>query len=286
MAIRKVSTSNILNTVHRDASAATSKIVDIPDAPIIGTATAGAESATITYTVANTGGIGTTFTALSNPGAITATGSSPITVSGLTGEVSYTFTIKSGNSTGDSPYSSASNSVIPTAISLGSYESIATVTPNGSDVTFSSIPQTYKHLQIRALARTTRNDASVDTVYLRFNGDTGNNYNVHTLLGSGSGSPSSAFYSAPTVLWGHSNTPTILASANMFSASIIDILDYTNTSKLTTTRTLGGADRNGDGTVELLSGLWRNTAAITSIRLFAEGNFVNGSHFALYGIKG
>ena len=172
------------------------------------------------------------------------------------------------------------------APAAASYESIATFTPSGADVTFSSIPSTYKHLQIRALARTTRGDASVDTVYFRFNGDTGNNYNVHTLSGNGGGTPSSAYYSAPTVLWGAFSTPTSLSAANMFSVSIIDILDYTNTSKYTTTRMLGGTDVNGSGSADFFSGLWRNTAAITSIRFFAEGNFASGSHFALYGIKG
>jgi hypothetical protein len=283
VAIKKTSAYGILS--NRDASAGNSKIVDIPDAPTIGTATAGIESATVTYTAALTGGTGTTFTALSNPGSITGTGSSPITVSGLTAATAYTFTIKAGNTTGDSAYSSASNSVTPTAPITGSYESIATATPNGTDVTFSSIPSGYKHLQVRILARTTRNDASVDTVYFRFNGDSGNNYNVHTLSGNGS-SASSNYYGAPTVLWGPFNTPTVLASANMFSASIIDILDYRDTSKFTTTRMLGGADTNGGGSVDFFSGLWRNTAEITSIRLFAEGNFANGSHFGLYGIKG
>jgi len=259
------------------------KVVDIPTAPTIGTATAGAESATVTYTAATKGGPVTTFTALSNPGSITGTGTSPITVSGLTAGTAYTFTVRGGNATGNGEYSSASNSI--TALQGLAYESIATATPNGTDVTFSSIPQGYKHLQIRALARTTRNDASVDTVYYRFNGDTGNNYNVHTLSGNGS-SASSSYYGAPTVLWGPFSTPTAQSSANMFSVSIIDILDYTNTSKYTTTRMLGGTDTNGGGSIDVFSGLWKNTAAITSIRLFAEGNFSSGSHFALYGIKG
>ena len=178
-------------------------------------------------------------------------------------------------------------SQVPANLSLpASYESIATATPNGSDVTFTSIPQGYKNLQIRGIARTTRNDASVDTVYFRFNGDTGNNYNVHAMSGNGSGSPSTKFYGAPTVLWGPWSTPTALAASNMFSTLVMDIVDYSSSAKLKTTTMYGGSDVNGSGTTDLFSGLWRNTNAITSIRVFAEGNFVNGSHFALYGIKG
>jgi trimeric autotransporter adhesin len=260
------------------------KVVDIPTAPTIGTATAGAELATVAFTAATRGGPATTYTALSNPGSVTGTGSSsPVTVSGLTAGTAYTFTVRGNNATGSSEYGSASNSI--TALAGSAYESIATATPNGTDVTFSSIPSGYKHLQVRIIARTTRNDASVDTVYFRFNGDTGNNYNVHTLSGNGS-TTSAAHYSAPTVLWGPFSTPTAQSSANMFSASVIDILDYTNTSKFTTTRTLGGTDTNGSGSANYFTGLWKNTAAITSIRFFAEGNYVNGSHFALYGIKG
>jgi len=176
-------------------------------------------------------------------------------------------------------------SQVPGKIVSASFESIATATPNGADVVFTSIPQTYKHLQVRVLARTTRNDASVDTVYYRFNGDTGNNYNVHTLSSNGS-STSAAYYGAPTVLWGAFTTPTVLAGASLFSSSIIDILDYTSTTKYKTTRVLAGSDKNGSGSIDFFTGLWRNTAAITSIRFFAEGVYANGSHLALYGIKG
>jgi len=176
-------------------------------------------------------------------------------------------------------------SQVPANLPTNSFESIATATPSGTSVTFSNIPQTYKHLQVRVLARTTRNDATVDTVYYRFNEDTGNNYNVHTLSSNGSAT-SAAYYGAPTVLWGAFSTPTVLAGANLFSASIVDILDYTSTTKYKTTRVLAGSDRNGAGSIDFFTGLWRNTAAVTSIRFFAEGNYVSGSHLALYGIKG
>lgn len=92
------------------------KVVDIPTAPTVGTATAATESATVEYTAATKGGPATTFTALSNPGSITGTGSSsPITVSGLTGGTAYTFTVRGSNATGSGEYSAASNSVTPIA---------------------------------------------------------------------------------------------------------------------------------------------------------------------------
>jgi hypothetical protein len=75
----------------------------------------------------------------------------------------------------------------------------------------------------------------------------------------------------------------------MFSSQVIDVLDYQNTNKYKTTRTLLGTDTNG-GTnrgVEFSSGLWQSTSAVTQIDLIAGGTtFSQYSSFALYGIRG
>ena len=115
MANRKASNSGIAGTRYSDASAGTSKINDVPDAPTIGVVTDGGNGASVTvaYTAAVSGGPATTFTATSNPGNFTGTGTSPITVSGLTTGTSYTFTVTASNSTGSSAASSASASIAP-----------------------------------------------------------------------------------------------------------------------------------------------------------------------------
>ena len=109
--IKRANTSGITKTG--------TAIPDVPDAPTIGTATAGVSSATVTYTAAATGGAVTTFTATSTPGSVTGTGASPITVSGLTNGTAYTFTITGTNTTATGAASAASNSVTPTVPKFG-----------------------------------------------------------------------------------------------------------------------------------------------------------------------
>lgn len=167
----------------------------------------------------------------------------------------------------------------------GAYDSIATInvgTGGGASVTFSSIPSTYTHLQIRYIAK--RNNAfNTLSAGIRFNGDSGTNYTRHELYCDGStvaGSASTGLDASNTsVVTG--TTPT-----NTFGAGVIDILDYTNTNKYTTFRQLTGADTNGAGFLNLASGLWLNTAAINSVTLLVGSNWEQYSQFALYGIKG
>ena len=153
-------------------------------------------------------------------------------------------------------------------------------------VTFSSLGSysDYKHLQIRAVVRSDRATpfTAVD-VFARLNSDTGNNYRAHRL--SGDGSSVSSFAYAAVNSMGMVNIPTSTNTANIFSPVVIDILDFSSSNKNTTLRALGG--NTGSSTnIGLNSGLWVNTAAVTSISLFADSsNFVAGSRFSLYGVK-
>lgn len=170
----------------------------------------------------------------------------------------------------------------------GSFESIATTTVGAggaADVTFSSIPSTYSHLQIRCLVRGTTAATTVG-FDVQFNSDTGNNYSIHQLYGDGTSAAAYADATEPDI--NISSVPAASASANIFGVAVVDILDYTSLNKYKTVRMLNGWDANGSGLAALFSGLWRNTsiAAIDTIKLFpSAGNFAQYSHFALYGIK-
>jgi hypothetical protein len=89
----------------------------LPGMPTIGAASAGDGDATISFTAptGDGGAVITGYTVTSSPAGITATGpSSPITVTGLTNGIAYTFTVTTTNSAGTGPASAASNSVTPT----------------------------------------------------------------------------------------------------------------------------------------------------------------------------
>lgn len=168
-----------------------------------------------------------------------------------------------------------------------SFESIATYTSTGSagDIEFTSIPGTYKHLQLRGILRT-NDTGSFNNQPLRFNGDTASNYALHRLRGDGANTTANGVVNIGSINDFMRATGSGIAS-NIFSAAIVDILDYADTNKYKTIRVLNGQDDNGSGEIILVSGLWRSTSAITSLKIFVSGGTaISGSTFALYGIKG
>ena len=157
------------------------------------------------------------------------------------------------------------------------------ISSNTSSITFSSIPTTYKHLQIRWTARV--NVGYVGDAYIRFNGDTGNNFRNHTLSGTDSTIfAGDSYLTSGIYLNGAVNGGASPASS--FAAGYADILDYANTSKTTTLRALHGGIDNVIKRVTLSGGLWTSTAAVNSVTFFTYNSFVSGTRVSLYGIKG
>lgn len=171
------------------------------------------------------------------------------------------------------------------------YKSIATVTVGSggsSSIEFTSIPSTYTHLQIRCFGHLSGTGNIADIIRMTFNSDTAANYSYHLLLGNGSAASAEAASGASWIYIG--NYPDSYSLSSAFGVNVIDILDYKDTNKYKTSRSLYGYDFN-DATysrVGLGSGNWRSTNAITSIKLVTGLglNFTQYSHFALYGIKG
>jgi hypothetical protein len=361
-------------------------IADVPDAPTIGAATdVGTAraynngSATVAYTAAATGGAVTTFTATSTPGSFTATGASPITVTGLQSATAYTFKVSAANSSGTLASSSSSSitaTTVPQAPTIGTFTDggtgttgtlsftvgatggssitnykvstdnstytalspsqtssplslsglsvgtatyyIKAVNANGdstassgvsgtvltpssfyniatqtvsvatASITFSSIPSTYKSLQIRSISKDT--DATYNgftSALIRFNGVTNNsNYAFHR-LNTASGSVVAYGAASSQIEISTMDASSGTGMTNIYAGSIIDIIDYASTSKNKTVRYIGGFDNNSTGGgISLVSGLFMSTSAISSITIASNDiAWAIGSTFALYGIN-
>jgi hypothetical protein len=159
------------------------------------------------------------------------------------------------------------------------YEPIATTNGTGSSssITFNSIPSTYTDLILIINGATT---SSTGNPCLRFNGDTGTNYS-RTNMGSNS---SVAFTDRETSVNRILLIGGVYFSNTLNTNLIVHIQNYSNstTYKSTITR----ANKASDG-LDVSAGLWRNTAAITSLTVFtASGaNISTNSTFTIYGIK-
>lgn len=179
----------------------------------------------------------------------------------------------------------------PTPPVTSSYESIQTFTVGSggsASITFGSggtIPQTYKHLQVRCIARQSGSGTG-QPLLLTINGVT-SGYAVHNVNGNGSGNGAAQGYANEASIFFADQLATSSNPTGVFSTWVIDLLDYTDTNKYKTLRALGGFDANGAGRVALNSALLQSTNAITSITFTGNsGNFAQYSSFALYGIKG
>ena len=176
----------------------------------------------------------------------------------------------------------------------GAYESIATLTASGGETSlaFTSIPSTYSSIQIRGIFKDTSTSDSVPNgayLYTRVNGSS-TGYASHRIYGNGSTVIASADAADNALRWYGTMMPSGGIYGSMYSAAIMDVHNYASTTQNKTFRFFAGNDANQastNRTVNLQSGLWVDTTAITTVTLFAmSSGFAAGSTFALYGIKG
>lgn len=175
--------------------------------------------------------------------------------------------------------------ITDTTGNVGDYESIQTITVGSGGqaaIDFTSIPQTYKHLQIRGLIKA----ASGVELHVQINGDTAANYSGHLLDANGSTTAANGgTYNANYIrMFYTTGMPT---TGSVFGAIILDILDYTNTNKRKTIKTFYGADENSSGEIGLSGGAWHSTSAITQVTFnTTSSTFSQYSQLALYGLNG
>ena len=148
-----------------------------------------------------------------------------------------------------------------------------TISSTQTSVIFSGIPSTYTDL---VLILDTISANSGDDGRLQFNGDTGTNYSSTQLWSNGTPA---------------SNRNTSQTSMRLFndlysttrSIGIAHIMNYSNATTNKTVISRFGTDNISVGT---FVGLWRSTAAITSLNVVHTGSgYASGSTFTLYGIK-
>jgi hypothetical protein len=169
----------------------------------------------------------------------------------------------------------------------GAFDALSTVTvPSGglASIDFVGIPNTYKHLQIRCIENITNSFNDQGYSSLQFNGDTTSSYSRHQLTGDGSSSGAYGAGSLTNAVYGFAYL--VNATSSYMAANIIDVLDYSSSTKTKTIRSLNGMDFNGSGFLGLFSGGWFKTEPVTSIKLFnTTGSFRQNSTFSLYGVK-
>jgi hypothetical protein len=161
-----------------------------------------------------------------------------------------------------------------------------TISSNGSNPVFSSIPQNFTHLQVRVFGRGMANFSDGLSLYLQFNDNTtSTNYQNHGLFGNGSSVSSTNNLNVGTIA-AQQIFPDSSATANYFGFAICDILDYTSTVKNKVVKVVGGYDKNGGGRAMIYSGVWMPStpAAINKILVSTDNGFLSGSRIDLYGI--
>jgi hypothetical protein len=177
----------------------------------------------------------------------------------------------------------------------GSFDSIATVvtTAGQTAVTFNSIPSTYRHLQVRGIARANEsNPGDGSGIYMRFNGDGGSNYfynrqyfvkGVANNSGAADGSFSSPYADCGIIT-------SASQPASIYGSLVVDIYDYAVAGKRRVASSNGGFCTTSGSTnqyTHISSLSWADTTAINTVALIVgTGSFAANSTFALYGVKG
>lgn len=161
-----------------------------------------------------------------------------------------------------------------------------TLSTSAASVTFSSIPSTYTDLVLKLSTRTDQAGSFGGGGYIRLNSDSATNYSITDVYGDGSLASSSRRTSATFGWWSYQGYNTSGSTSNTFTNAELYLPSYT-ASQNKPYSSFSAAETNATQAIlQGVAGLWRNTAAITTILISPDaGNFVSGSTFWLYGLK-
>ena len=148
-------------------------------------------------------------------------------------------------------------------------------------LTFSSIPSGYTDLKLVYSARSTVNTETAMNIY--FNGSTTAVYDRRSLAGDGSTASSATAASQSEIFAGR--VPANDYTASTFGNTEIYIPNYTGSNNKSVSFDSVSEQNATTAFQVLISGLWRNTSAITSMTLFIAGaSIATNSTFTLYGV--
>ena len=158
---------------------------------------------------------------------------------------------------------------------------------NVTIMTFSSIPSTYEHLQLRVSTHDTH-ATGTDQLFVRLNNDTTSYYSSHHMQAySGAGKTGSATTRTSLGYWGDAIGGNNLAGE--YSTVVIDIQDYANTNKSTVLTFLSGSCPDADATksIKFGSSLWESTTTVSEIDVYciSSAPLQRGTSGTLYGIR-
>jgi hypothetical protein len=166
----------------------------------------------------------------------------------------------------------------------------ATVTSGGApSITFSSIPTSYTHLELRWIGGDSRVTESMDDLAIQFNGDTtSGNYKTQRYYTKASTVTADSVDGYGCIFgWGSAGGR---ANSQTFGMGVALIPNYKSTNKKTVTA-YSGMDNaptlSGQaGGNQSMAGFWAGTSAINEIKIYGiNGDLLENSKFHLYGIQ-
>lgn len=166
---------------------------------------------------------------------------------------------------------------LPDFVGVEPIQSINLTQEPAPSVTFSNIPQGYRHLLLISSASA----SSLAYLAFRFNNVSSSSYYAYRTGGNGS----TTFPAYGGQLTSIGASYVFPSSTQFYGGTTSIIYNYSSSSMFTTTMTYGGWDLNGSGQSMFDAGMFYATSPVTSMTILQNnsGDFNIYSSFSLYG---